>query len=584
MKYEYSKISDIDKLNMQLLNCSHVQTYNPVLEKIFDLNESNYNKVVLKSRYTIVKFMSKISYNSMQCLVEDEKESKEIDVFIKYASLFDPVKYGMEKIDNVNDNLTKLPSFINNQSHSYIKDSNNTSYIDGLFTYLTSKLLNSLDFIHGIQFYGSFLGKKDDYRYDVYEELETIIDSQVFLKNRNKLFTMDASFDCLVTEESSFKKNIVIENIDCSNVDVDELKLDVDELKHDVDELKHDVDECDTVCKATTTLNEYILSKTNEEFILNKTVDSESLSSKSSNTTRNDSLDENDDDNDNFNNENDSTEDDDEDDDDTEDSDGEIPNIYMYIEKYPVNIIVMESLSYTLDELMSIEDLDKDNWASMFIQIIFTLITYQDIFSFTHNDLHTSNIMYKETDKEYLHYCYNGIYYKVPTYGKIWKIIDFGRSIYTVNSHTFFSNSFSKDGDAYSQYNTPPYFNQNNPIIKPNYSFDLCRLGCSLFDYFFDSIDDVNDKDNDEIQNLVKTWCLDYKGRNVLYKSNGEERYPEFKLYKMIARDVKEHTPHNQLQNPLFQAFQISSKKAKNKKILNIDEIKAKFAEESQKK
>ena len=134
----------------------------------------------------------------MQCLVEDEKESKEIDVFIKYASLFDPVKYGMEKIDNVNDNLTKLPSFINNQSHSYIKDSNNTSYIDGLFTYLTSKLLNSLDFIHGIQFYGSFLGKKDDYRYDVYEELETIIDSQVFLKNRNKLFTMDASFDCSI--------------------------------------------------------------------------------------------------------------------------------------------------------------------------------------------------------------------------------------------------------------------------------------------------------------------------------------------------------------------------------------------------
>ena len=87
--------------------------------------------------------------------------------------------------------------------------------------------------------------------------------------------------------------------------------------------------------------------------------------------------------------------------------------------------------------------------------------------------------MYKLTDKEFLYYCYDGVHYKVPTHGKIWKIIDFGRSIYTVNSTTFFSNSFSKDGDAHSQYNIEPYFNADSPIVKPNYSFDLCRLGCA---------------------------------------------------------------------------------------------------------
>ena len=75
-------------------------------------------------------------------------------------------------------------------------------------------------------------------------------------------------------------------------------------------------------------------------------------------------------------------------------------------------------------------------------------------------------------------------------------------------------------------------------------SFDLCRLGCSLFDYF---IDDLEDQDAVYIENemaaLICGWCLDDKKRNILYKKNGEERYPEFKLYKMIARSVSNYVP-----------------------------------------
>jgi len=568
MKYDYFKISDIDSLNIKLLNCSNVQTYNPILEKIFEINESNYNKVILKSNFTINKFISSVSYNVMRCSVMNEKETKEIDVFIKFASLFDAVKYGMEKIDNPNEDLMILPSYVNNRSHSYVKDSNNTSYIDGLFTYLTSHLFNTYGFIHGIQFYGSFLGHKNDFKYDLYEELETVLDSKVFLNNRGKLFTVDASFDSFVDETISKKKHLIIESVDCSNVSIDVLELDC---------IKKDTLSNDVVSNSPYNLNEYVLDETDEEFILNKSVESESVSSASSDTTFIESNgNESDKEIDGYSDDDDDDDDDEDEDEDDDDYD-ENHKIYMHIEKFPVNIIAMECLSYTLDELMHKEDLDKETWTSMFMQIIFTLITYQDLFSFTHNDLHTSNIMYKPTDKEYIYYCYNRVYYKVPTYGRIWKIIDFGRSIYTVNSHTFFSNSFSKDGDAHSQYNIEPYFNPCNPIVKPNYSFDLCRLGCSLFDYFFDSIDDINDADNDEIQNLIKEWCSDYKGRNVLYKTNGQERYPDFKLYKMISRDVKDHTPHNQLKNPLFSKFMISSKNAKTKKVLNIDEMKVNF-------
>jgi len=65
-----------------------------------------------------------------------------------------------------------------------------------------------------------------------------------------------------------------------------------------------------------------------------------------------------------------------------------------------------------------------------------------------------------------------------------------------------------------------------------------------------------------------------------LYKRNGEERYPGFKLYKMIARNVHKHTPEEQLKFPYFSQFELSKKKRTKsdldkiaKKCMNIDEL-----------
>jgi hypothetical protein len=41
----------------------------------------------------------------------------------------------------------------------------------------------------------------------------------------------------------------------------------------------------------------------------------------------------------------------------------------------------------------------------------------------------------------------------------------------------------------------------------------------------------------------------------LLYKNNGDERYPDFKLYKMIARHVHNHTPQAQLERSEFKQF-----------------------------
>ena len=216
-----------------------------------------------------------------------------------------------------------------------------------------------------------------------------------------------------------------------------------------------------------------------------------------------------------------------------------------------------------------------------------TLIGYQKAFNLTHNDLHTNNIMYVPTEKQYLYYCFENKYYKVPTYNRIYKIIDFGRAIYKYNGNLHCSDSFSMNGDAATQYNCEPYFNDKKPRLEPNYSFDLCRLACSLYDNLVDDDDDEdeeqkkgkkNKKNNNELYNPVKQiiekWCTDDKGRNILYKKNGDERYPEFKLYKMIARTVHNLVPKTQLEDEIFKKYNVSKKSVKkNVKVVDIDSI-----------
>ena len=238
----------------------------------------------------------------------------------------------------------------------------------------------------------------------------------------------------------------------------------------------------------------------------------------------------------------------------------------------------MEHCEKTFDELIMEDELTNDEWLSALMQIIMILVTYQDTFSFTHNDLHTNNVMFNETDEKYLYYCYKQRYYRVPTFGRLFKIIDFGRSIYKLNGKIYCSDSFQSGSDAATQYNTEPFFNSNKPRLEPNYSFDLSRLACSIFDYLVEDFDDLsNIIETNPVAKIIVQWCLDDNGINILYKNNGQERYPNFKLYKMIARCVHNHTPHAQLDRPEFSSFVITKNKMpKGASVLNIDSIQIK--------
>ena len=141
-----------------------------------------------------------------------------------------------------------------------------------------------------------------------------------------------------------------------------------------------------------------------------------------------------------------------------------------------------------------------------------------------------------------------------------YKIIDFGRAIYTYKNSLICSDSFSTNGTAHTQYNFGPYYDSKKPVIEPNYSFDLCRLACSMFDFICDDIQNIKKyMETTPVYDLIFSWLYDDNGRNMLYRSNGTDKYPGFKLYKMISKIVHQHLPEKQLSHKCFKKYVIDA-------------------------
>jgi hypothetical protein len=90
-----------------------------------------------------------------------------------------------------------------------------------------------------------------------------------------------------------------------------------------------------------------------------------------------------------------------------------------------------------------------------------------------------------------------------------------------------------------------------------------------MIDFIIDDIKEIDKFKEVPIYDLIISWLYDDNGKNVLYKSNGEERYPDFKLYKMIARIVHNHIPEKQFEHACFNKYKTSS----IEKYINIDEL-----------
>ena len=663
MEFYYRKTSSkipIALEKIKKLEATNVQNFLPIYSQFLNLNDKNYNSVVLNSRYEVMNvFDDEISSGeepdphyiigevidtepsqaagAAATNVRANAKHSLIDkaIFIKFSPLLDPIKYLSGKYDVSDKTLLALPKYASKADtsdadcHSKMLDCNNSAYVDGFFTFLSSKVMHAHKLCHGIEYYGAYVAHKHNFEVNITDDLDIFQECGFFKTNRGELYDMDAVSARLYEDILRYKydddgftggcagrnnnrlsgraykpKLAFVKSRSNDAGDADDVVIipdAVDDKLHtlfDTQTLKPDVP-TDDIVEAIVDTAIGTTAATAYRSTSSRASTASSNSSRSSDSTtggdqgddtikvkvRGDAdvaaTDDNDDNNDDNNN-NDGCDDDDNDNNDgcdDDDCDDDDDDIYVQIKKFPVNMVLMEECTDTLDSLMEDGVIDSvDEWGSILMQVVMTLIAYQKMFWFTHNDLHTNNVMFIETDKEYLFYSYGGKRYRVPTFGKIFKIIDFGRAAYKFKTLTICSDSFHPKGDAATQYNFEPYMNNKKPRLEPNPSFDLCRLACSLYDYFIHDVARATELSNaNPIIAIVAEWVRDDKGRNVLYKSSGAERYPDFKLYKMIARTVHRHVPSAQLSNPLFSKYefvgQISQKNKQN--MMRIDDMPA---------
>ena len=217
---------------------------------------------------------------------------------------------------------------------------------------------------------------------------------------------------------------------------------------------------------------------------------------------------------------------------------------YVKCEKMPVSLSLMEKLDDTLDNMLDNDySMSETEWFGMFFQVAFGLAVAQKYFNFVHNDLHSSNVMFKKTLLKYLYFQVNNQYYRIPTYGKITKIIDFARGTFKLGDRWVFSDQFKEDGDAFGQYDYPVDGSLKNCEHKPNPSFDLVRLGTTVIQ----RLDELP-----KVREFVEQITLDDYENSVCYDED------TFELYVDIAHNCHKAIPIEVMERPEFKKFKIN--------------------------
>ena len=508
---------EIDNNLRNLKHYTKLETYISPFKNLFNSENKNItfeNSFIIKN--IIIENDENIKGNCKLHVLENGTK-KIIDAYLKVTHLVDPIRV-LQKDEKLDINLK-------------LSNPMNQAYVETVASYALGKLRKENISPHFNLFYGAFTSIAKTYNFNISDEVESY--------RMYKWFW---------------------ENIENKNVTVFVDGDDKDNSKEIYDEIMVKPEYC-LDKKETNEIEELNGLDINDSYEVNS-LDSASLVTESIATDDSDIS---------------SEEEDDEDDEDEY-------NVFIKLNDFPTMMIFTEKNESTLDDLLEDYELVgcepntqlwEDKWSAWLFQVIASLCVAQTLFGFTHNDLHSNNIVWAETEEKYLYYKTNdGKLFKVPTYGKIFKIIDFGRSIFSINEHLFISDDFEEENDAATQFNFPELNGDNSDLkIYPNPSFDLARLAISIFESLFPEAPEIkknakilsSEKNRvvketvSDLFNIIWTWLIDKEGNNILFDDDGDERFPDFDLYVHITSSCFNCLPKEQIYKKPFNKFIINS-------------------------
>jgi len=382
LEFNYKKFNNDDLFkSLEKLDIKNTQNYIPLYNNFFSLSLQNYNKINLNQQLNIESVENKIEKNKYICKLKNKNRLIEKQSFFKFSPLLDPIKFMCGKYQKMNlDDLQALPKFEKNICNKKLLNVNNTAYIDSFFSFLSSKVLYTHKAFNCIDFYGSFLAIKGNFSVNIFDDLEYLTESTYFTENCNKLFKLE-NIDDLICNNSTRNnmKKINISNSKNIILNLDEIScLDFDKVFEKCVTSNRDI--------STNCVYEHLYDQNKLKKISVKSKKSSECSSNSSHTSHENSENE-----DEFEDESESGSECSYSSDDEEEE-----NVEAIIYNFPIQIIALENMDNTLDSRLN-KDLEMNDheWRSCLFQIIITLIMYQHMFDFTHNDLHTNNIMLK---------------------------------------------------------------------------------------------------------------------------------------------------------------------------------------------
>ena len=537
-----------------------LQTFFPTLSRIYRLSKHQSPHVWLDNRWRIVGL--DISGTSGPCnlqLVNSrdasgasiDSESKR--AYLKVTHLLDPIRWMKGRYSLPQH--TGLPWHTRTwfTAMNKLQDPDNQAYVEAMASYALGRLREEGVSPHFNEFYGAFCARAAVYRYNLSDEYQSFKNARWFWNGQKRgLYSL-----CVVDAANPEKP--VLEEL------VNEL-LREPSVMDDSDE-RSSVSEEEIVVEGGDTGPEEVGSLHSDDLSEMEFESSEGEDTEEGEDTGHEETDSDDED---------AAETDDEDD----------YRIYSVFRNFPVMLIAVEENRGTMDQLLDNEKAVgvpigtpewEERWSAWLFQVCAALSCAQSLLGFTHNDLHTNNVVWTETTEPYLWYKNRaGGVFRIPTFGKLFRLIDFGRSIFSINGKCFISDDFRTGNDAEGQYCFKPLHPhpREEERVAPNPSFDLSRLAVSLLDGIFPEAPAekeggaVLSKEEglvvretvSPLYNLLWSWMVDDDGENILIEPDGEEKFPDFGLYRHIAAKVHSAVPAQQFSRPALDRFQVAEK------------------------